>query len=172
MLASNLGQDTGYPDQDFSWFSQVPRGKCRDNTSSRPRPLPSKSFPSHPSSYHPTLYSLDTEKASLNNPTDSKTFKHRVTSATSAELSHDLLNFVLYAFLFRWLTDCCFPFLQLTQDGSCSFCEEWLKLLQYVVRKLKLFITVVLRKLYGAGSQITLPMASRVNAEAPELLFW
>jgi hypothetical protein len=46
-----------------SCFHSVPRGKCRNNISIRPRQLlPSKSFRfiSHYSSYHSTLYSLNT----------------------------------------------------------------------------------------------------------------
>jgi hypothetical protein len=29
---SDLSPETGYPDWDFSWFSAVPPGKCRDST--------------------------------------------------------------------------------------------------------------------------------------------
>jgi hypothetical protein len=36
--------ETGYPGR-FSWFFYVPLGKCWDNTSIRPWPLPSISFP-------------------------------------------------------------------------------------------------------------------------------
>jgi hypothetical protein len=35
-LSSNLSQDTGYTDWDFSYFSSVPAGKCQDSTSIRP----------------------------------------------------------------------------------------------------------------------------------------
>jgi hypothetical protein len=48
----------------LTWFSPVPPGKCRDSTSIRPGPTPSKSFliHHHQSSYHWMLYNLDTEK--------------------------------------------------------------------------------------------------------------
>jgi hypothetical protein len=44
----------------FSWFSLVTPAKCRDSTSIRPRPLPSKSCAVRESSSHRTLCSLDT----------------------------------------------------------------------------------------------------------------
>jgi hypothetical protein len=42
VLALNLGRDTGFLDYDFSWFSSVPPGKCRDITSIKSRRLLSK----------------------------------------------------------------------------------------------------------------------------------
>jgi hypothetical protein len=47
VFGSNLGQDTGYSDGDLSLLSSVPPDKCRDSTSSRPRPFPSKSLPNY-----------------------------------------------------------------------------------------------------------------------------
>jgi hypothetical protein len=32
ILASNFDPKTGYPDRDFSWYSSVPPGSCRDKT--------------------------------------------------------------------------------------------------------------------------------------------
>jgi hypothetical protein len=45
----------------FSWFPSVPPSNCRDNTSIRSLPLPSKSFTVHQSLYHSELYSPDTK---------------------------------------------------------------------------------------------------------------
>jgi hypothetical protein len=44
-----------------SWFSSRPPDKRRDNTYIKPWPLPSESFPIHPSSYQPMRYNLDNE---------------------------------------------------------------------------------------------------------------
>jgi hypothetical protein len=42
---SNLGPETGYNDRNFSWFSSIPPGTCRDSTLIRPyRFLPYFSF--------------------------------------------------------------------------------------------------------------------------------
>jgi hypothetical protein len=41
VIGSNLGQDTGYPELDFSLFSSAPPQEFWDSTSIRPRPLPS-----------------------------------------------------------------------------------------------------------------------------------
>jgi hypothetical protein len=46
------------PWQRFSYLFRIPPGKCRDSTLFRPRPLPSKSFTNHQSSYQPMIYSL------------------------------------------------------------------------------------------------------------------
>jgi hypothetical protein len=45
LFGSNPGWDIGYPDLIFSWLSSVPPGDCWGNTSTKPLPLPSKSFP-------------------------------------------------------------------------------------------------------------------------------
>jgi hypothetical protein len=44
VLGSNLGRDTSNCEWGFTSISSYPRGKCRDSTRFRPRPLPSKSF--------------------------------------------------------------------------------------------------------------------------------
>jgi hypothetical protein len=46
VLGWNFGQDTGYTDRFFVVSSVLP-GKYLENTSIRPRPLPSKPFPIH-----------------------------------------------------------------------------------------------------------------------------
>jgi hypothetical protein len=61
LLGSNLDQDTGYHDQGILLFSSVPPGKCQDSTLIRAWLVPSESFPIHNLSYHPTLYSVNTD---------------------------------------------------------------------------------------------------------------
>jgi hypothetical protein len=58
----NLGRNTAYPEEGSLWLYSVSPDKCWNRTSIRTLPLPSKSFPIHHSTYHLTLYSIDTEK--------------------------------------------------------------------------------------------------------------
>jgi hypothetical protein len=48
-------------------FFYFAKSQCQDYNLIRPRPLSTKSFPIHLSSYHPTFYSLNNDGASLNN---------------------------------------------------------------------------------------------------------
>jgi hypothetical protein len=51
ILGSDLGQDMCYPDRFVAIFS-VPKSKFWDSILTRPRPLPSKSFPLYLHTYH------------------------------------------------------------------------------------------------------------------------
>jgi hypothetical protein len=63
VFGSNLGRDPDYHDCGFSPFSSIPPDKYQNSKSIRQRPLPSKSFPIHQTSYHSTMYSQDTENS-------------------------------------------------------------------------------------------------------------
>jgi hypothetical protein len=56
ILGSKFGRDAEYSDRGISWFSSC---KCRNSTSIRQRPFPSRSIIIHQSSYLSTLYNLD-----------------------------------------------------------------------------------------------------------------
>jgi hypothetical protein len=53
VLGWNLGQECGYLDRDYSWFSSVTLGKCWDCTLIRPKTLPSIGLQIHFSPGYP-----------------------------------------------------------------------------------------------------------------------
>jgi hypothetical protein len=92
VLGSNVSRGTFCPDRGFSWFYSVPEDKCCAMISIRLRKPRSNSFQIYylsdiPPSDHSTPYSLDTEKASLNNPRKCRSILLRTFSSNILNLS-------------------------------------------------------------------------------------